>query len=52
MSTLELNIEQKALQWVNGDYDTETQDQVRRMLEEGLHEEKRREDRNSSSYTR
>ncbi len=32
MSTLDLQIEKKALAWINGDYDSETRDAVRAML--------------------
>lgn len=39
MSKLELSIEKKALQWINGDYDTETKDKVRSMLVDGQHDD-------------
>jgi len=39
MSKLELSIEKKALQWINGDYDTETKDKVRSMLVDGQYDD-------------
>ncbi len=39
MSKLELSIEKKALQWINGDYDTETKDKVHSMLIDGQYDD-------------